>query len=55
MTAFKYERVWYFVVDKALYIIKIDKTIGISLKTVRGAQLSKVGEFVYTDMVTFLN
>ena len=43
MTAFIYQRVWYFVVDKAIYIIQLDKTICISLKTVRGVQLSIVG------------
>ena len=43
MTEFEYQRVWYFVVDKAIYIIQLDKTICISLKTVRGVQLSIVG------------
>ena len=43
MTAFQYSRVWYLVVDKAIYIIQLDKTICISLKTVRGVQLSMVG------------
>ena len=35
MTAFKYLRVWYCIVEKAVYIIKLDKAICISLKTVR--------------------
>ena len=43
MTAFKYWRVWYFVLDKEIYIIQLHKTICISLKTVRGVQLSIVG------------
>ena len=43
MTAFKYERVWYLVVNKAIYIIQLDKTICISLKTVRDVQLPIVG------------
>ena len=30
------------VLDKAIYIILLDKTIGLSLKTVRGSQLSIV-------------
>ena len=45
MTAFKYKRQWYFVVDKAISIIQLDKTICISLKTVRGVQLSIDGSF----------
>ena len=36
-------RVWYFVVEKAIYIIQLDKTICITLKAVRGVQLSIVG------------
>ena len=32
-----------FAVEKAIYIIQLDKTICISLKTVRGVQLSIVG------------
>ena len=43
MIAFKYLRVWYFVVDKATYIIQLDKIICISMKTVRDVQLSIVG------------
>ena len=31
------------VVEKSVYIIRLDRTICISLKTVRGAQLSIVG------------
>ena len=46
MTAFKYKRVCYFVVDKVIYIIQLDKTICISLKTVRGVQLSIVGSLL---------
>ena len=45
MTAFKYCRVCYFVVDKAIFIMQRDKTICISLKTVGGVQLSIVGSF----------
>ena len=43
ITAFGYQRVWYFVVNKAIYIIQLDKTICISLKTVRRVQLSMAG------------
>ena len=39
MTAFKYQRVWYFVVYEAVYIIQLNKTICIFLKIVRGVQL----------------
>ena len=46
MTAFEYKRVWYFVVNKAIYIIQLHKTIYISLKTVRGAQLPIVGSLL---------
>ena len=42
MTAFQHWRVWYFVVDKTIYIIQLDKTICISLKTVTGFQSSMV-------------
>ena len=42
MTALKYQRAWYFVVDKAIYIIQLDKIICISLKTVSSVQLSIV-------------
>ena len=45
MTAFKCYRVWYFVGDKAVYIIQLDKAICISQKSVIGVQLSKVGSF----------
>ena len=61
MTAFKYNRICNFFVDKVIYIIQLDKAICLSLKTVRGVQLSTVHppinswEFVYTDMVKFLN
>ena len=40
---FEYQKVWYFVGDKAIYIIQLDKTICISLKTVRGFHLSILG------------
>ena len=43
MTAFKYREYGIFVVDKSVYIIRLDKTICISLKTVRGVQLSIAG------------
>ena len=44
MTAFKCKGyIWYVAVDKAIYITLLDKTIGLSLKTVRGSQLSIVG------------
>ena len=44
MTAFKCKGyIWYVVVEKAIYIILLDKTIGLSLKTVRGSQLSIAG------------
>ena len=46
MTAFKYEKVCYFVADKVIYIIRFDKTICISLETVRGVQLSIVGNLL---------
>ena len=45
MTAFKYLRVWYFVVNKAIYIMQLDKAICISPKTVTDVQLSIVGSF----------
>ena len=45
MTAFKYKKVCYFVIYKVIYIIQLDKTICISLKTVRGLQLSIFGSF----------
>ena len=45
MTAFKYQRIWYLVVNKAIYIIQLDETTCISLKTARGVQLSIVGIF----------
>ena len=43
LTVFKCYGVWRFVVDKAIYIIKLDKTICLSLKNVRGVHLSMVG------------
>ena len=43
MTALKYYMVWYFVVGKAIHIIQLDKTIFISLKTVRGVHFSILG------------
>ena len=43
MTAFKYWRVWYFVVDKSVCIVQLHKTICISLKAVRVVHLSIVG------------
>ena len=43
MTASKYNRVWYFVVEKAIYIIHLDKTICVSLKTVQDVHLSIFG------------
>ena len=46
MTAFEYSKIWYFVVNKAIHIIQLDKTICISLKTVRGVQLSIVGSLL---------
>ena len=58
MTAFECKGVEYFVVDKAIHIIQRDKTICISLKTVRGAHAqSSIVEsfFFYTDMIKFLN
>ena len=42
MTAFKYCRVWCFVVNNAIYIIQLHKAICISLKTVKGVQISIV-------------
>ena len=43
MTVFQYWKVWYFVVDKAIYIMQLHKTICITLETVGGLQLSTVG------------
>ena len=43
MTAFKYWRYGIFVVDKAVNITRLDKTICIALKTDRGVQFSIVG------------
>ena len=43
MTTFEYKRVRYFAVDKAICIIQLVNTICVSLKTVRGVQLSIVG------------
>ena len=39
----EYQRVWYLLLKKAIYIIQLDKTICISLKTVGGVHLSIVG------------
>ena len=55
MAAFRYYRIWYFVVDKTGYIIQLDKTICISLKTVRCVQLSIAERFFYTNVMKFLN
>ena len=46
MTAFKYKSVCYFVVDKVICILQLDKTFCISLKIVRGVQLSIVGNLL---------
>ena len=46
MIASKYYRVWYFVVDKAIHIMQLDKTICISLKTVRCVHFSILGSLL---------
>ena len=44
-----------FVIDKSVYIIQLDKTIYISLETVSSCSVINTYEFVYTDMMKFLN
>ena len=43
MTAFRYGEYGIFVVDKSVYITRLDKTICIHLETFRGVQLSIAG------------
>ena len=55
MTEFKYSKVWYFVADRAIYILQHDRTYCIFLESARSVQISIIRGLVYTDMMKFLN